>query len=110
MAKADWIRSVEVKKESLDDYNVWAQEYLKRTAWAGNCRSWYKNGKTSGQVTGNYPGTTSQFKKALETLGGEHFNIQPRSANRFRYLGNGQLEEEKNGKGDLASYFVEGLW
>ena len=94
----------------MHDYNVWAQEYLKRTTWAALCRSWYKAGKSSGQVTATYPGTTSHFKKALESLGGEHFDIQYNSANRFRFLGNGQLEEEKNGMGDLASYFVEGLW
>lgn len=47
---------------------------------------------------------------ALESLGAEHFDIKHRSANRFQFLGNGQLEEEKNGKGDLASYFVESLW
>ncbi|KAJ5162533.1 hypothetical protein N7492_007925 [Penicillium capsulatum] len=104
------IKSIDVKKDSIDEYNIWAQEYLKRTAWAGTCRSWYKNGKTTGQVTGNYPGTTSHFKKALENLGGEHFDIRHRSANRFQFLGNGQLDEEKNGKGDLASYFVESLW
>lgn len=40
-------------------------------------------------------------------LGGEHFHIRYRSANRFRYLGNGQNEEEKNGMGELADYFVE---
>ncbi|KAE8418513.1 hypothetical protein BDV36DRAFT_295153 [Aspergillus pseudocaelatus] len=104
------IKSMEVKKEAIDDYNVWAQEYFKRTAWADNCRSWYKNGKTSGQVTAPYAGTTSHFKKCLDSIGAENFNIQYNSANRFRCLGNGQVAGEENGMGDLSYYFVEGLW
>ncbi|GAB1195159.1 hypothetical protein APSETT444_004413 [Aspergillus pseudonomiae] len=104
------IKSMEVKKEAVDDYNVWAQEYFKRTAWADNCRSWYKNGKSSGQVTAPYAGTTSHFKKSLDSIGAEHFNFQYNSANRFRCLGNGQVAGEENGMGDLSYYFVEGLW
>ncbi|RAL01331.1 flavin-containing monooxygenase [Aspergillus ibericus CBS 121593] len=104
------IKSIDVKKSALDDYNVWTQEYLKRTAWSDPCRSWYKNGKSSGQVTAPYGGTTSHFKKCLENMGGEHFNIEYNSANRFRFLGNGQVDVERNGFGDLAEYFVEELW
>ncbi|PYI11461.1 putative flavo protein [Aspergillus sclerotiicarbonarius CBS 121057] len=104
------IKSIDVKKDALDDYNVWAQEYLKRTAWSDPCRSWYKNGKTSGQITAPYAGTTSHFKRCLENMGGEHFNINYNSLNRFRFLGNGQVDVERNGMGDLAEYFVEGLW
>lgn len=103
-------RYIDVRRDAIDDYNVWTQEYLKRTAWADSCRSWYKNSNTSGQVTGVFPGTTSSFKRALERIGGENFEIKYNSANRFRCLGNGQMEEEKNGLGDLADYFVEGLW
>lgn len=99
-----------MRKEALDDYNVWAQEYLKRTAWADTCRSGYKSGHVSGQVSGVFPGTTSSFKMSLERIGGENFHIKYNSANRFRFLGNGQLDEEKNGLGDLAGYFVKGLW
>ena len=52
----------------------------------------------------------SHFRKSLERIGGEHFNIQYNSANRFSYLGNGQMEEEDNGFGDLSDYFVQGVW
>ncbi|OQD89436.1 hypothetical protein PENANT_c002G04512 [Penicillium antarcticum] len=104
------IKSIDVRKESLDDYNVWTQEYLKRTAFSGECRSWYKNGKSSGLITGTYAGTTSHFQRSLERMGGEHFHIRYNSVNRFSCLGNGQMEEEKNGDGELANYFVQGIW
>lgn len=98
-----------MKKESVDDYNVWSQEFLKRTAFSGECTSWYKNGKSRGFVNA-YAGTSSHFRKSLERIGGEHFNIRYNSANRFSYLGNGQMEEEKGGFGDLSDYFVQGIW
>ncbi|CAG8017036.1 unnamed protein product [Penicillium salamii] len=103
------IKSLDVRKESVDDYNVWSQEYLKRTAFSGDCSSWYKNGKSKGFVNA-YAGTTSHFRKSLQRIGGEHFNIKYNSANRFSYLGNGQMEEENQGFGDLSDYFVQGVW
>lgn len=48
-------RSVTVKDKVIDDFNVWAQEHLKTTAWSGGCVSWYKAGGTGGEneaVTG----------------------------------------------------------
>ncbi|KAL1986794.1 hypothetical protein VTN96DRAFT_5659 [Rasamsonia emersonii] len=106
MATED-IASIDVKKEAVDDYNVWAQEFLKRTVWADDCRSWYKNGKRTGQVTGVYPGSLLHFKECLERIGGEHFNIRYRSLNRFRCLGNGQTVGERGGQGDLAYYMED---
>ncbi|KAJ5212612.1 uncharacterized protein N7498_004258 [Penicillium cinerascens] len=100
----------QTEKKSVEDYNIWAQEYLKRTAWGDSCRSWYKNNKTSGQVRGVYPGTTSHFKNALERIGGEDFHIKYTSVNRLWCLGNGEMEEEKDGLGDMAGYFKEGVW
>ena len=39
------IKAVRVSDSACDDYNVYSQEFLKRTAWASGCKSWYKNGK-----------------------------------------------------------------
>ena len=39
------IKAVRVSDSACDDYNVFSQEFLKRTAWASGCKSWYKNGK-----------------------------------------------------------------
>lgn len=32
--------SIAVKDEVIDDFNVYAQEFLKGTVWASGCRSW----------------------------------------------------------------------
>jgi hypothetical protein len=97
-------RSIDVKREAMDDYNVYCQEFLKRMVWADNCKSWYKNGRRTGHVTGLYPGTLLHFKDCLESIGGEHFNIEYRSKNRFRFLGNGESVRDQGGAGDLAWY------
>ncbi|EXJ70399.1 uncharacterized protein A1O5_06467 [Cladophialophora psammophila CBS 110553] len=98
------IKSITPKAEAVADFNTYSQEFLKSMVWADNCRSWYKNGKESGTVTGTYAGTILHFKDCLESLGGEHFDVVWRSKNRFRWLGNGQSKWDKDGKGDLAYY------
>ncbi|OAL38894.1 hypothetical protein AYO20_01645 [Fonsecaea nubica] len=98
------IKSITPKAEAVADFNTYSQEFLKSMVWADNCRSWYKNGKESGTVTGTYAGTILHFKDCLESLGGEHFDVVWRSKNRFRWLGNGQSKWDKDGMGDLAYY------
>ncbi|GAB1726616.1 hypothetical protein NU195Hw_g8309t1 [Hortaea werneckii] len=101
------IKSMDVKPESVSDFNVYTQEFLKRMAWADKCRSWYKNGKAEGAVTGTYGGSFLHFKTLMENLGAEHFNFTYNSANRFRFLGNGEAIGENQGMGDMAYYMDE---
>ena len=116
------IRSVCVKAEVVSDYNVYSQEFLKRTVWSGGCRSWYKNGKIDGKVTAMYAGSILHYKgesqskidaslrtdfttENLERPRGEDFDISYRSRNRFNYMGNGLTKREIE-NGDL-SYYLE---
>ncbi|KAI7585288.1 hypothetical protein KC343_g19603, partial [Hortaea werneckii] len=101
------IKSMDVKPDSVSDFNVYTQEFLKRMAWADKCRSWYKNGKEEGAVTGTYGGSFLHFKTLMENLGAEHFNFTYNSANRFRFLGNGEAIGENQGMGDMAYYMDE---
>ncbi|KAK6836029.1 hypothetical protein PG987_006524 [Apiospora arundinis] len=64
------MRTLCVKREAVDDYNEYAQEFLKRTVWSKECRALYKNGRKLGRVTGVYPGSMMHFKNALEQVGG----------------------------------------
>ncbi|KAF4996087.1 hypothetical protein FDECE_12583 [Fusarium decemcellulare] len=100
------IKSIAVRKEAVDDFNDYSQEFLKRTVWSGECRTLYKNGRSVGRVTGVYAGSMTHFQRGLEEVGGEHFHITWRTGNRFHCLGNGTTETDKNGTGDLAPYFV----
>lgn len=38
------IVSMQVKHKAADDFNEHRELYLKRTAWAGQCSSWFKPG------------------------------------------------------------------
>jgi hypothetical protein len=99
-------RSLTVKSSSVNDFNIYSQEFLKRTTWADSCASWYKNGKSSGTVTGVYAGSILHFKDSLERIGAEHFDVEWRTGNSFSCLGNGQSGRDKDGMGDLAWYMV----
>ncbi|KIW19410.1 hypothetical protein PV08_03705 [Exophiala spinifera] len=100
------IKSITVKPKVVDDLNVWSQELLSRTVWAGNCRSWYKNGTINGNITALHAGSAMHFREMLENIRGEDFEISYRSANEFRYLGNGLTLRDANG-GDLAYYLKQ---
>ncbi len=96
-------RSVNVKYDAVDDFNIYSQEFLKNTIWAGGCRSWYKNGKVDGKVTAMYAGSILHYKANLERARGEDFDIKYCSKNKFRFLGNGLTEMETDGS-DLSFY------
>ncbi|KAJ5820942.1 uncharacterized protein N7525_010226 [Penicillium rubens] len=106
------IKSVCVKPDALDDYNVYTQETLKRTVWTGGCRSWFKGGKKDGPVTAMYGGSIIHYKgnytidtttEILESFRVEDFDIEYDSPNRFRFMGNGTTQREVRME-DLAYY------
>ncbi|OOQ91325.1 putative flavin-binding monooxygenase [Penicillium brasilianum] len=100
---SEGIKSVCVKQDALDDYNVYTQEALKRTVWTGGCRSWFKAGKRDGPVTAMYAGSIIHYKEILESFRVEDFDFEYDSANRFRFMGNGTTQREVQME-DLAYY------
>jgi hypothetical protein len=98
--------------------------------WSTGCAAWYnkQNGSAEGNtVTALYPGSALHYKgkhasrscspflrvaggdiliwsaEYIKTIRGEHFDIRYNTSNPFRFLGNGELEMERNG-GDTAYY------
>ncbi|KAL5324751.1 hypothetical protein ACEPPN_005867 [Leptodophora sp. 'Broadleaf-Isolate-01'] len=98
------IKYVSVKKQVVRDLSVWSQELLSKTVWADDCTSWYKNGKVQGKITALHAGSVIHYREILQDVRGEDFDIEYRSANRFRYLGNGLTKRDVN-REDLAYYF-----
>ncbi|KAJ5109720.1 flavin-binding monooxygenase [Penicillium argentinense] len=95
------IKSAVVKDSVVRDFNRRAQVMLKRTVWSSGCRAWYNNGET---VTGLYPGSMVHFKKLTDTIRGEDFEIQYRTSDPFAFLGNGELDWEREVGSNLAYY------
>lgn len=98
-------RSFAVKPDVVDEFNVYIQEFLKRTVWTSGCRSWYKSGTIDGKVTAMWPGSIIHYKEFLDNIRGEDFDYKYNTANRFRFMGNGKaLLELEGGHGDLSFY------
>lgn len=97
------IHSIDPKQEAIDDFNVYTQEYLKRTVYTSHCRSWYKNNKVDGPVTAMWAGSPMHFKDMISTQRGEDFEIKYRSKNRYSFFGNGVTQRDVE-NADLACY------
>ncbi|TKA77630.1 hypothetical protein B0A49_04194, partial [Cryomyces minteri] len=104
---AEDIKSICVKNEIIEAYNIYLQEILRRTAWNRNCESWYKKGRADDYRTGItaiYPGSMNHFKAMLETIRPEDFEIAYRSRNPFKFFGNGLTALDLQEGADLAWY------
>lgn len=102
MAK-ERIHSIDPKQEAIDDFNVYSQEYLKRTVYTSHCRSWYKNNKVGGPVTCMWPGSPMHFKDLMSVQRGEDYDIKYMSQTRFLFFGNGITKRDANDE-DLSYY------
>jgi cation diffusion facilitator CzcD-associated flavoprotein CzcO len=109
MATED-IKCVVARDEAVQAYNIYIQEVLRRTAWNDDCRSWYRKGRVDEYRTGItaiYPGSMMHYRSMLEELRGEDFEITYRSANRFRFYGNGLTALDMSENPNLAFYLQD---
>ena len=98
------IKSVAPKATAIRDFNIHTTEFMKRTAWATPCRSWFKNGTTDGPIVALHPGGRIHWFHMLEDIRYEDWDYTYQTENRFQYLGNGFSTKEMPGK-DNAWYF-----
>ncbi|KAL4865917.1 hypothetical protein BDV12DRAFT_199685 [Aspergillus spectabilis] len=100
------IKSVVPKKAAEEAFVRYGDEVHKTVVWTGGCKSWYKRNKENGRVTALFGGSALLFNRLISELRPEDFEIEYRSANQFRFLGNGFLEYEFDPEQDL-SWYVE---
>ncbi|KAL4904782.1 hypothetical protein BDW74DRAFT_178357 [Aspergillus multicolor] len=98
------IRSVMPKKAAEEASVRYGDEVHKTIVWTGGCKSWYKRNKEGGRVTALFGGSALLFNRLIWELRPEDFEIEYRSANPIRFLGNGFLEYEMDPESDLAWY------
>lgn len=96
------IKAVSPLPEAAGSFMEHADLWLKRTAWAGPCPSWFKNGKTDGVLT-IFPGSRLVLADLISAPRFEDYDIEYWNPNRFSFLGNGFSAVEYAG-GDLAWY------
>ncbi|KAF8902333.1 monooxygenase [Gymnopilus junonius] len=101
--QTETIHSFSPKKEAVEDFVEWKDEYMKGTVWQEECRSWYKRNSVSGKVTALWPGSTMHYLEALAEPRYDDWDIKY-DGNRFAFLGNGSSQTEKDPTADWAYY------
>ncbi|PWN92577.1 FAD/NAD(P)-binding domain-containing protein [Acaromyces ingoldii] len=102
-------KSLEVKREAVEEFQEYAQTYFKKTVFGTKCRTWYKSGRSEGPVTALWPGSILHGVKTLLRPRWEDYKLEPlpeSRRNRFQYLGNGYTVAEEDGL-DTAWYVME---
>lgn len=98
------IASVCPKQDVVDEFVRYGDQIHKTLTWTGGCRSWYKANRVNGRVTATFAGSAILYHKLIERIRPEDFEIRYRSANRWRFLGNGFTEYELTEGNDLSYY------
>lgn len=101
--QTEGITAISPSTASTTEFNEHIANFMPRTAWAGTCRSWFKNGKETGPVTALHPGSRIHWFHMLEKFRGEDFVCEWEGGKRYRYLGNGFSTKEL-GDGDPTWY------
>lgn len=97
------ISTFEVKQDITDAFNRHVQEFMPRTVWTDDCRSWYKDDDTN-RVHALWPGSSLHYIETIETPRYEDFkftHIGGPDANIWRFLGNGYSVAEAAPAGTL---------
>ncbi|OAL44229.1 cyclohexanone monooxygenase [Pyrenochaeta sp. DS3sAY3a] len=98
------IKAVAPKEKAITEFVTHTTEFMKRTAWATHCRSWFKNGTIDGPIWALHPGSRIHWFHMLTEPRYEDWEFTYKSTNRFQYLGNGFSTKELPGQ-DTTRYF-----
>ncbi|KAH7140399.1 hypothetical protein B0J13DRAFT_637933 [Dactylonectria estremocensis] len=96
--QTEGIKAISPSRAAVQELSEHTQTFMPRTAWAGSCTSWFKNGTENGPVTALHPGSRIHFFHMLERFRGEDWEyVYASKGNRFSYLGNGFSTKELDG-------------
>ncbi|KAH7032597.1 uncharacterized protein B0I36DRAFT_240445 [Microdochium trichocladiopsis] len=113
-AQADWmckwidkyqttnIKTFAAKPEAVADFVAFKDQFMTKTVWVQNCRSWYK-GRPDGPILALWPGSALHYLECIKDLRLDDFNVTY-AGNRFAWLGNGYSQTELDETADWAYY------
>lgn len=107
-----WIKKIAIenikyvipKRSAVEAFVRYGDQIHKTLVWTGNCVSWYKKGRVDGRVTALFGGSALVYQRLISEIRAEDFEIEYRSPNPFRFIGNGFMAEEFDDKSDLSFY------
>ena len=98
------IKRISPKQSAMDSFIAHGDEVHKTLSWSGSCASWYKGGSVDGRVIALFGGSAQLFNRLIRQLRAEDFEIEYRSKNQWRFMGNGFTRFEFEENADLAWY------
>ncbi|KIK70438.1 hypothetical protein GYMLUDRAFT_149970 [Collybiopsis luxurians FD-317 M1] len=104
------IKSIEVKKQAVDDFDEFIESFFPTSVFGEKCRSWYKVGKEEGRVVSLWPGSCLHCVRALEHPRWEDYDYELLDSgvtNRFFWFGDGNTLADKTPGADRAWYLDE---
>lgn len=90
MQKEDY-STIEPKKERVNDFSQYIDEYFKGTVYSDECSSWYRAGKLGTRIVALWPGSSAHCLEILRAPRWEDFNYESadKTGNHLRWMGNG---------------------
>ncbi|QSZ36642.1 hypothetical protein DSL72_006523 [Monilinia vaccinii-corymbosi] len=103
----EFIKSIAPKQDVTDLFNSHTQEFMKKSVWSSDCRTWYKNNET-GRVNAIFPGGSLHYLEVIENPRYEDYNITYQNKhNPWAYLGLGFTIRDRTEGADIAPYINE---
>lgn len=99
------IRTFTPRRDAVEDFAAFKDEYMKKTVWSDPCRVWYKD-NPNGTITALWPGSTLHYIEAIREVRMEDWDVTY-SGNRYNWMGNGYSQTEADDTADLAYYVRE---
>src|SRR5579859_1410957 len=69
------IAFLDPKPDAVKEFVEHKNAYMKDMVWSDRCRSWYKNGRSEGTITGPWCGSTLHFLEAVGSPRFEDYDI-----------------------------------
>ncbi|PLB49298.1 putative flavin-binding monooxygenase [Aspergillus steynii IBT 23096] len=92
----DNIRAMSPKREAVDRFTKYCDQYFSRTVFSEKCRSWYKGGTEDGRVTALWPGSSLHSMQVLSHPRWEDFTYEYVHDNPNGWIGDGCTKDERN--------------
>jgi hypothetical protein len=97
------LHSFTPREDAIADFLAHTDNFMKKTIWVQECRSWYKIGSATARVSALWPGSSLHYIEAMKEPCFKDWNFKY-AGNRFAFLGNGYSQTELDTSCDSGYY------